>query len=102
MLTRQVFAAPVASGFIMVLQGWQWMYWYCTIFTGITFVAMIFCYEETKYATPLINAVQPEPQGAASKTYNPLEETNKKKVQIDTTNNNSIVQGESLRDDWVD
>jgi MFS family permease len=43
--------APLAAGYITVGQGWRWVWWWMTIFFGISFVIYVFMFEETKYAT---------------------------------------------------
>ena len=104
-LTSQVFAAPVASGFIMTAQGWQWMYWYCVIFTGLTFLAMVFFYEETKYSSPLINAVQPvhlRQQTTANDANKPCESDAKTNTLQATATNNSMPTYGQLGNDWID
>ncbi|OJJ50112.1 hypothetical protein ASPZODRAFT_149519 [Penicilliopsis zonata CBS 506.65] len=40
---------PVASGYVAVSQGWQWSFWWCAIFMGITAVLLIFILEESKW-----------------------------------------------------
>ncbi|KAJ5617874.1 hypothetical protein N7537_002988 [Penicillium hordei] len=40
---------PVASGYIVVAQGWRWMWWWCVIFFGVTLLCVIFLFEESKY-----------------------------------------------------
>jgi MFS family permease len=49
MVSTGTFLAPVASGYIANAQGWRWLYWWCTIFLGISTVLFLFFYEETKY-----------------------------------------------------
>lgn len=58
------FLGPVASGYIVVSQGWRWMWWWCVIFFGITLVCVILLFEESKYI-PVLNGrnVIAEPQG---------------------------------------
>ncbi|CAI7621284.1 unnamed protein product [Penicillium glandicola] len=43
------FLGPVASGYIVVSQGWRWMWWWCVIFFGVTLLCVIFLFEESKY-----------------------------------------------------
>lgn len=43
------FLGPVASGYIVVAQGWRWMWWWCVIFFGVTLLCVIFLFEESKY-----------------------------------------------------
>ena len=43
------FLGPVASGYIVVSQGWRWMWWWCVIFFGVTLVCVILLFEESKY-----------------------------------------------------
>ncbi|KAJ5246006.1 hypothetical protein N7468_000989 [Penicillium chermesinum] len=54
------FLGPVASGYIVKSQGWRWMWWWCVIFFGVTLIAVIFFFEESKYIPVL------EGQGIAS------------------------------------
>ncbi|CAG8259512.1 unnamed protein product [Penicillium salamii] len=58
------FLGPVASGYIVVSQGWRWMWWWCVIFFGVTFVCVVLLFEESKYI-PVLNGrhVIAEPQG---------------------------------------
>ncbi|RMZ77963.1 hypothetical protein DV738_g4158, partial [Chaetothyriales sp. CBS 135597] len=51
--TAGAFLGPVASGFVVVDQGWRWIWWWCVIFLGINFFAVTFFYEETKYVPAL-------------------------------------------------
>ena len=48
------FLGPVASGYVVVSQGWRWMFWWCTIFFAVNLVALIFLFEETKYVSVLV------------------------------------------------
>ncbi|KAF3009667.1 hypothetical protein E8E13_008151 [Curvularia kusanoi] len=41
--------APVIMGFISERQGWQWVFYWPAIFTGVTFVFLFFFMEETNY-----------------------------------------------------
>ena len=43
------YLGPVAAGYVVVSQGWRWMWWWCTIFIGATVVLVLFCFEESKY-----------------------------------------------------
>lgn len=47
------FLGPVASGYIVVSQGWRWMFWWCVIFFSINLVVVIFFFEESKYVKVL-------------------------------------------------
>jgi MFS family permease len=48
------FLGPVASGYVVVSQGWRWMWWWCVIFFGITLLCVLFLFEESKYI-PVLN-----------------------------------------------
>jgi MFS family permease len=48
------FLGPVASGYVVVAQGWRWMWWWCVIFFGVTLICVIFLFEESKYI-PVLN-----------------------------------------------
>lgn len=41
---------PIPSGYITVSQGWRWVWWWCAILFGLTFLLFLFCFEESKYA----------------------------------------------------
>lgn len=47
--TIGAFLGPVASGYIADSQGWRWMWWWCVIFLAVTFLAVLFLFEESKY-----------------------------------------------------
>ncbi|PVH81663.1 sugar transporter [Cadophora sp. DSE1049] len=105
MVNLGVFAAPVASGFIMAAQGWPWMYWYCVIFTGLTFLAMVFFYEETKYSAPVLHAVRPtvQPQQTSATDADKSPKSNLKKNTLHATaTNNSMPPNLQLGNDWID
>lgn len=42
--------APLVAGYITVNQGWRWVWWWMTIFFGISFIIYVFMFEETKYS----------------------------------------------------
>ncbi|KAI1622599.1 major facilitator superfamily transporter [Exophiala viscosa] len=72
------FLGPVASGYVVVSQGWRWMFWWCTIFFAINLVALIFLFEETKYVSVLVGhngakqrPVQENPRGGSIEQPNP-------------------------------
>ena len=43
--------APLAAGYITVNQGWRWVWWWMTIFFGISLLVYVFMFEETKFST---------------------------------------------------
>ncbi|RMZ82503.1 hypothetical protein DV737_g1993, partial [Chaetothyriales sp. CBS 132003] len=43
------FLGPVASGYVVVSQGWRWIWWWCVIFLGITLLLISVFFEESKY-----------------------------------------------------
>ena len=43
------YLGPVAAGYIVVDEGWRWMWWWSAIILAINFVMVLFFYEETKY-----------------------------------------------------
>ena len=43
------YLGPVASGYVVVSQGWRWTWWWCVIFLGVNLIAVIFFFEESKY-----------------------------------------------------
>ncbi|KAJ6080299.1 hypothetical protein N7467_010052 [Penicillium canescens] len=69
------FLGPVASGYIVVAQGWRWMWWWCVIFFGVTLVCVVFLFEESKYI-PVLNSVDATPavQSVAGSSKNPKDD----------------------------
>ncbi|KGO67162.1 Major facilitator superfamily domain, general substrate transporter [Penicillium italicum] len=66
------FLGPVASGYIVLAQGWRWMWWWCVIFFGVTLLCVLFLFEESKYVPVLSGrAVTTETQlpGEPSKSH---------------------------------
>jgi hypothetical protein len=49
MTNAGAFLAPVAAGYSAASQGWRWIWWWTTILFGISLLAFIFLYEDTKY-----------------------------------------------------
>lgn len=72
---------------------------------GLTFLAMVFFYEETKYSSPLINAVQPvhlrQPTTANDINKTPENDAKKNILQATATNNSMPANGQLGRD-WID
>jgi MFS family permease len=58
------FLGPVASGYVVISQGWRWMWWWCVIFIGINLIAVIFGFEESKYIPVLTGSRATVTQGA--------------------------------------
>jgi MFS family permease len=48
------YLAPVAAGYVAASQGWRWVFWYCIIFMGATFLVMLVGLEETKFESNMI------------------------------------------------
>lgn len=68
--------APVAAGYCAVAQGWRWIWWWLAIILGISLVAMIFLYEETKYAVELALPGAAEPDIPSMSNKNGTTTTN--------------------------
>jgi MFS family permease len=62
------FLGPVASGYVVLSQGWRWMWWWCVIFFGANFVFVVFFFEESKYI-PVVNGQEISPS-SQSKAIN--------------------------------
>lgn len=65
------FLAPVAAGYVIVSQGWQWIWWWSAIFLGINLILIVFLFEETKWSPTiagqsLTNQAEAEVQGKVS------------------------------------
>ncbi|OAL30812.1 hypothetical protein AYO22_01432 [Fonsecaea multimorphosa] len=43
------FLGPVAAGYVVVAQGWRWIWWWCAIFLGANFFLVGAFFEESKY-----------------------------------------------------
>lgn len=41
--------APLVAGYITGSQGWRWVWWWVAIFFGVTFLLLVFLYEETTF-----------------------------------------------------
>lgn len=52
------FLGPVAAGYIVVSEGWRWIWWWCAIFLGVTLLCVVFFFEESKYL-PVYNGQRP-------------------------------------------
>jgi len=48
------FLGPVASGYIVVSQGWRWMWWWCVILFTINLALIVVLFEESKYVSVII------------------------------------------------
>lgn len=69
------FLGPVASGYIVVSQGWRWMWWWCVIFFGVNLVLVAFFFEESKYI-PAVDGqeIPPSPQLKATRSHQELQD----------------------------
>jgi MFS family permease len=63
------FLGPVASGYIVVSQGWRWMWWWCVIFFGVSLASVVIFFEESKYV-PVVNGQQISPLSQSKATHN--------------------------------
>lgn len=50
--------SPLAGGYIVISQGWRWVWWWMVILMGAGLVAFVFLYEETKFS-PTLEGVVP-------------------------------------------
>ncbi|KIW16556.1 hypothetical protein PV08_03744 [Exophiala spinifera] len=53
MTSAGAYLGPVASGYMVDGQGWRWLYYWCTIGIAISFISIVFFYEETKFVPAL-------------------------------------------------
>ncbi|KAL2072200.1 hypothetical protein VTL71DRAFT_11543 [Oculimacula yallundae] len=102
MVNLGVFAAPIATGYVIKAQDWPWMYWYCVIFTGATFIAMIFLYEETKYTTQVLNATEPQQPITTTEADKSFESEDKKQNIRPMATDTSTDQDGRVQKDWID
>lgn len=76
--------APVAAGYITTNEGWRWVWWWTTIFFGVTFLAFVFLYEETKFTQPTIEAIESyDPQSRQLATLEASSNDDTKTSKID-------------------
>ncbi|OAP58482.1 hypothetical protein AYL99_07572 [Fonsecaea erecta] len=47
------FLGPVAAGYVVVSQGWRWIWWWCAIFLGVNLFLVGALFEESKYIPEL-------------------------------------------------
>jgi MFS family permease len=66
--TIGAYLGPVASGYIVVSQGWRWMWWWCVIFFGVNLVVVAFFFEESKYIA-VVNGQETPPSPQLKATY---------------------------------
>lgn len=90
MVTAGTFLAPVASGYIANSQGWRWLYWWCTIFIGISTLLFLFFYEETKYI----------PSGAEARGHVVQHAASEDDKTISATRNQSVMSVDNQRIDY--
>lgn len=74
------------------------MFWYCVIFLGLLFLAMVFFLEETKYTKPVIIASPPIQQQVVADI---TKSTNDTKFDV-SEQSTQILMGENLSNDWID
>ncbi|KIW43301.1 uncharacterized protein PV06_04415 [Exophiala oligosperma] len=77
------YLGPVAAGYVIDSQGWRWMWWWCTIFLSVTFLLVLFFFEETTY-TPLIGSLPGNCEPEATMTgggSNPKKDTAEEGLQ---------------------
>ena len=72
--------APIAAGYITVNQGWRWVWWWMTIFFGLSFIIYVLMFEETKYA--VIDGINPHRMQDTPSDNN--EEPKEKEMAIDS------------------
>lgn len=61
------FLGPLAAGYVIISQGWQWIWWWSAIFLGVNLVLITFLFEETKWS-PTISG-QPLADNAVEQSH---------------------------------
>ncbi len=51
------YLGPVAAGYVVVSQGWRWMWWWCAIFLGATLILVLLFFEESTFNPPPRSAI---------------------------------------------
>lgn len=72
---------PVAAGYVIESQGWQWMWWWCVILIGANLVLVFFVFEESKY----VPQIQGEPTAQLDEDENGPMSDEKQKYGIEHT-----------------
>lgn len=60
MQTMGTTGGPIAAGYIIVSQGWRWIWWWTAILLGLQLVAVVLFFEESKYV-PVATLVDAAP-----------------------------------------
>ncbi|KAL5356095.1 major facilitator superfamily domain-containing protein [Aspergillus floccosus] len=63
MVSMGAYVALVPAGFITISQGWRWIWWWCVILIGVTFILFLFFYEESKYVVTMVGQGMPHDAG---------------------------------------
>ncbi|KAG2420000.1 hypothetical protein HFD88_004797 [Aspergillus terreus] len=63
MVSMGAYVALVPAGFITISQGWRWIWWWCVILIGVTFILFVFFYEESKFVVTLVGEGIPHNAG---------------------------------------
>lgn len=89
------FLGPVASGYIVLSEGWRFMWWWCVIFLGVTLVAVIFLFEESKYVAAItasanttrnVETTTSKDSGKEPKLESNVDINEKRDLELSTTN----------------
>lgn len=99
------FLGPVASGYVVVSQGWRWMFWWCVIFFSVNLVLIIFFFEETKYVSVFLghNETQSAQCGQPSQVQGDAMESSERRMTakgIEATSAPAVEQTRS--NDYID
>lgn len=83
--------APVICGFIADRQGWQWVFYWPSIFLGVAFVFLFFFMEETNYDRGLVGVIESmSPDSGASAVLDEEASASKEDTKEDTKTTDKI------------
>lgn len=74
------FFAPIICGFINDYQGWRWVFYYPSIFCGVSMVFLFFFMEETNYDRKVVRPAEESPV----QTEAPLQSDDLEKKPVDS------------------
>lgn len=92
--------SPVICGFIADGQGWQWVFYWPSIFLAIAFVFLFFFMEETNYERVTVGVVETASPASTSGTSAVLDEESKVEQQVSEASEVTPVHGYKNKSFW--
>lgn len=92
--------SPVICGFIADGQGWQWVFYWPSIFLAIAFVFLFFFMEETNYERVTVGVVETASPTSTSGTSGVLDEERKVEQRLSEASEVTPVHGYKKKSFW--